>query len=200
MGSEKQSTQSSTQVTPTAEETAYNKLLLERQQAGQAGMIQAQDSSLGLINQLLTGQQLPGYLNTLPGGINQDQTNQMIGETDRYLRPQFQKEGIFDSGSATTARTRAGVDVANQNAQFNVQNLMQLLNLASGQAAQNQTTTASYGSNLSSALAGLRSTSSTSTQTSPNPFLQSFQSSLGNSLGSIRWNPSAAFGIGGKAR
>ena len=67
-----------------------------------------------------------------------------------------------------------------------------MLNLAlSGQAQVQQPIQAGI-NNLSSALAGLRTT--TQTQKSPNPFLQSFQSQLGSTLGGSqfgwRWGTS----------
>ena len=53
MGSTKVQSQSTQTPTPTAEETEMNKMLLERMRATQGGTIQAQQSGLGLINQLL---------------------------------------------------------------------------------------------------------------------------------------------------
>ena len=65
-----------------------------------------------------------------------------------------------------------------------------MLNLGVGGQAQIQSPLLQQSGQLGSQLAGLRST--TQTQTSMNPFLKSFQTSLGNTLGS----PTFGFGQG----
>jgi hypothetical protein len=186
------------QATPTAEETALNKLQLEQAQASQAGTIEAQSNSMNLVNKLLTGSMdLPGYLKTLAGGITEDQTQSMVNQSLRDIAPGFQSQGILDSGTAASIAGRTAGDIRNQNAQFNIGALQNMLNLALSGQAQVQAPVQGVTSQLGSRLAGLRSTTSTSSQSteqySMNPFLKSFQTSLGSSLGSgsfgSAWKP-----------
>jgi hypothetical protein len=198
MGSTKQQESGTTVVnqtttpTPTAEESAFNKLKLEQQQAINPAQTQMMNNAFGLGNQLLTsfGDKNSEMWKSLIGGVTNEQQQSMISEQDRLLKPQFQQQGIYDSGMAATGRLRAATDLSNQNAQFNVGALQNALNLAlSGQAQVQQPALGAAGQ-LGSQLAGLRSvnqsgtTSSMSTQTS-NPFLNSFYSSLGQGLGSL---------------
>ena len=188
MGKEKTTVVSSgtTTPTPTAEETELNRLYLERERAAQSGMIGAQTQGLNLVNQLLTGGTLPGYLGTLTQGIS----SEAIGEQASRLAGQygagFQSLGLGDSGIAYRETARG---IANEllypTEQFNIGNIQNLLNLALSGQAQVQQPVLAQGSTLSSALAGLRSMSYTGTQTTTgmNPFLKSFQTSLGSSLG-----------------
>jgi hypothetical protein len=202
MGREKQSGSTTinqqSQATPTAEETALNKLQLEQAQAAQAGTIEAQSNSMNLVNKLLTGSMdLPGYLKTLAGGITEDQTQSMVNQSLRDIRPGFQSQGILDSGTAMSIAGRTAGDIRNQNAQFNIGALQNMLNLALSGQAQVQAPVQGATSQLGSRLAGLRSTTSSSSQSteqySMNPFLKSFQTSLGSSLGSgsfgSAWKP-----------
>ncbi len=184
--------ESTSQATPTAEETELNKLLLERTKATQAGTIQAQQGGLSLINQLLAGQQPTGELYQQLGGISSEAIGTQATELTRQNLPQFQSLGLTDSGTMMKGISRS---IANEllfpAEQFNIGAKQNLLNLAlSGQAQvqqpiQNQTNT------LATNLAGLRTTTGTSTQTS-NPFLQSFYSQLGKTAGGgnlgFNWN------------
>ncbi len=139
MGEERttQETEQETTVQQTPEEKELNKLLLERQRAAQEGTITAQTGGLDLINQLLTGQDLPGFLQQLPGGISPEaigtQATQLAGKNVAG----FQSLGIADSG---VAFRETAEDIASQilfpAEQFNLQNISQLLNLAVGGQAQ----------------------------------------------------------------
>ena len=210
MGSEKQETKGTTVVnqtttpTPTAEETAFNKLKLEQQQAWNQPQTEMGLSAMKLGNQLLTSFGDPGsqMWQSLIGGVTPEQQQSMIAEQQRYLNPQFQQQGLLDSGLAYTGSLRAATDIANQNAQFNVGALQNALNLAlSGQAQVQQPVLGAAGQ-LGSQLAGLRSynqsgtTSSNQTVTSMNPFLKSFQQSLGQTLGSPKFSM-GPFSMGG---
>jgi len=134
-----------------------------------------------LVNQLLLGQSLPGYLNTLPGGISPDVTQHIVDQSLKDLYPQFQSSGILDSGVAASIAGRTSGDIRASAEQFNIQNLQQLLNLAVGGQAQVQQPMLNTTGQLGQRLSGLRS--STSTVTAMNPFLKSFQQSLGQNLG-----------------
>ena len=205
MGDDKTKTQGtsnqSATTAATPEEEALNKLTLERTQAAQPGMISAQNQGLNLINALLTGQQLPGYLQGLPGGIDANAIGQQASIMAKQYGAGFQNLGISDSGTAFKETARGiGNELLFPAQQFNLQNLMQLLNLGVGGQAQVQSPILAQSGQLSSALAGLRSTSSTgttsSTTTAMNPFLKSFQTSLGSTLGSPKFSV-GPFSMGG---
>lgn len=174
--------------TPTPEETRLNQLDLQLREQNQGAMGDLQASGLNLGNLLLKGMQLPGYLNSLPGGISPDVTQSIVDQSLRDIKPSFQQGGILDSGVAASIGARTAADIRNQSAQFNIQNLSQLLNLALGGQAQVQQPIIGQAGMLGQRLAGLSSISQTgnSSQTTlgMNPFLKSFQTSLGGTLGS----------------
>lgn len=138
---------------------------------------------------------MPGYLNTLPGGISEDVVGSITQQSLQDIMPSFQKSGILDSGTAAQISSRTAADIRNQAAQFNIQNLMQLLNVGVGGQAQVQQPALATSQMLNQSLAGLRSINQTGSSSGVtigmNPFLKSFQTSLGTSLGS------GSFGSGG---
>jgi hypothetical protein len=191
MGGEKQTTstnQNSTQTT-TADPSMVeqNRLDLELRKGNQQGMADIQASGLNLGNLLLRGQSLPGYLNTLPGGISEDVTQQIVDKSLRDVKGFGQQGGLLDSGTLQSIAGRTSGDIRMGSAQFNLQNLSQLLNLALGGQAQVQQPIIGQASALGQRLAGLSSVSQTgnSTQTtkSMNPFMKSFQTGMGSWLG-----------------
>ena len=195
MGGERQSTSTQStqtqQYTPTAEETELNRLELERARASQGGVMQSQQAGLDLVNQLLRGQPLPGYLQGLPGGISPEVTQDLVNQSISDIQPYFAQHGLLDSGVNASISARTAGDIRRGAEEFNIGNRLNLLNLAlSGQAQVQQPVLASS-ANLGNRLAGLRSgTSNTSTSGQSswmgmNPFMKSFQQSLGNSLGSM---------------
>jgi len=193
MGGEKKSettvVNQTTTPQPTAEETALNKLKLEQQQELNPFETRNIKSGLDLSNLLLKGLNLPGYLNTLPGGIDEATTQSIVDQSLKDINPYFAQSNLLDSGVRASAMARTAGDVRRQSATFNLQNLQQLLNLAvGGQAIPVQAAT-NEGVALGQRLAGLRSvnTSGVSTATSkgPNPFLQSFQTGAGTALGNF---------------
>ena len=206
MGKEKQSSsttinQSSTP-TPTAEETRLNQLDLQAREANQQGTIDIQKNSLNLGNLLLQGMQLPGYLQGLPGGISPEVTQGIVDQSLRDIKPSFQQGGILDSGVAASISARTAGDIRMNSEQFNLQNLQQLLNLAVGGQAQIQQPIIGQSQVLGQRLAGLRSTNTTGGSTgmtsSMNPFLKSFQTSLGQSLGGFGYSQNAGLSFGGR--
>ena len=106
MGKEKTTTgttinQTSTP-TPTAEETALNQLQLKEYQNSSAQRQGVTSAGLDLSKLLLTGQQLPGYLQGLPGAISPDVTQSIVDQSLRVIKPSFQQGGILDSGVAAS--------------------------------------------------------------------------------------------------
>jgi len=195
MGKERTTVQTSGTTTPqaTPEERRLNELEIARQEATNPGQIQVQQSGLDLINRLLGGQSLPGYLSTLPQGINETVTQDLTQKAISDLQPTFQQSGLLDSGVNAAISGRVAGDIRRSVAETNMNNLFNLLNLAVGGQAQIQQPLIAQSQILSQRLAGLRSTTSSGTQTNmgANPFMRSFQSSLGSTFGG------ASFGFGG---
>ena len=172
----------SQQATATPQEQAEN----ERQQgiiSGRAGGTEsAFNNAINLINQALTGGNLPGFLSGLPGGISPETIGTEASRVASRAQPGFQSLGIADSGVAFRETAReVGESVLFPAEAFNIQNLLNIANLGlSGQSAVEGQQQARE-SNLGSRLAGLRqisgtgssnSTGSKTTQTlAPNPFL-----------------------------
>ncbi len=184
MGTEKTTVETQQQAKATPEETELNRLSLERTRATQEGLIGVQGAGLDLSQLLLKGQPLPGFLGQLTGGISPE----AIGTQATNLAAQnlagFQSLGIADSGVAfrETAQDIAS-NILFPAEQFNLQNLSQLLNLSLGGQAQVQQPILGQQQALGSQLAGLRTTTGQQTTTAMNPFLKSFQQSLGQTLG-----------------
>lgn len=201
MGTERTTSQEEqqTQVEQTREERELNKLALERARATQGGLIGAQTGGLNLVNQLLAGGELPGFLQGLPGGISPEAIGQQASQLALQNLTGFQGLGIADSGVAFRETAK---DIADRilfpAEQFNIGNIQNLLNLAlSGQANVQQPILGSE-IGLGQRLAGLRGTATTgqTAVTQPNPFLTSFQTSLGQTLGSPGFQ-SGPFTFGG---
>jgi len=206
MSGEKQTqqTQSSQQTTvqPTAEQTALNQLQLGQAQAADPMQRQINQSGMTAINNLLTGQPLPGYLNSLPGGIDENATNTIVNQSLRDVNTQLAKSGagtMMESGASQAIGARTAADTRSQAAQFNLQNLLQLLNIGvGGQASVQQPISATSGQ-LGGRLAGLNSYSSTGnnsqTTIGMNPFMKSFQQTAGKTLGNPTFS-AGPFGFG----
>jgi len=182
MGADKTTTSTNQQATATPEERALLASQGRIQSAGENDQIAMNRNASNLVNQLLTGSALPGYLSGSMG-INEQQTQGMVDQSLKDLYPMFQQSGILDSGVAASIASRTSGDIRNQNAQFNVQSLQQLLNLAIGGQASVQAPMNQNAAQLGNSLAGLRTYNGTSTVKAMNPFLKSFQQSLGQNLG-----------------
>jgi len=213
-------TQQQTSVQATPEEQEMNRLQLEQQRAFQPGQIQAGLSGLELLQQFMTGGELPGHFAGLAGGIQsqgdiplessrigEDITSQLVSESLADITPRFQSSGILDSGVAAEISGRTAGDIRRNVAEsnierelgirqfnigtetsrqgFNMGNLLNLLNLATGAPAQIQQPMLAQQALLSQSLAGQRGMTGTGMQTttSMNPFVKSFQQSLGQGLG-----------------
>jgi hypothetical protein len=190
MGSEKQTTSGSTSSTYTKspEELEQYKQSNAIGAAAMPGQIAANEAGLSAVTKLLTGQALPGYLEQLPGGINEERIASMNKYSLRDLNNQLAASGtgsFMESGAAQQAGVRAAMDTRNQAAQYNLNNLMQLLNIGVGGQASVQQPISTYSGQLAGLVRGTGSTTgtSTSTVTSMNPFLKSLQQGAGTSLG-----------------
>lgn len=235
---------STTTPTPTAEETAMNQLQLKQAKELDPYQTNVNKSALGLANQLLTGQNLPGYLNPLTQGITSNQQystpnyidpmygnlgegaiSDLTGKALGDLNTQLAMSGagtFLESGASQAIGAKTSGDIRRQSyesnierqlaikeyneamrkqqeegniniqqtkEQFNLGQLLNLLNLATGSSAQVQAPILTSTGQLSSRLSGLRTTNTSGTQTtdstktSMNPFLKSFQQGAGASLG-----------------
>src|ERR1700741_5251076 len=142
---------------PTPTETALMNNELTLSNTALPGQLQNQGYAQGLQGLLMTGQNLPGYLSALPGGISQGQSMNEAALGTQAGAVTAQSMGGLDTGSYQQSTANAAANTLNQNAQFNVQNLAQLMNLASGNAYQNVGMTSSNNAMLgqqSGALAG----------------------------------------------
>lgn len=188
MGKDKTTTvvNSNTQPTATPEETRLNQMDIAMRERIDPLMAQTQEAGMGLINKLLLGEtNLPGFFGQIGTGISEPMISDISQNALRDLYPQFQSQGILDSGTAASVAGRTAGDVRRSVSEYNLNNKINLLNLALSGQAQVQQPVLGQAANLGSRLAGLRSTSTQGTQTSygQNPFLKSFQTSLGSSLG-----------------
>ncbi len=180
-----QTAQTTVQETP--ELKRLNQLGLQRAEAGQEQALGLQQAGGSLVTSLLTGQPLPGYLESLPGGISESATSRIVQGALEDVRPGLQKSGLLDSGIRAELETETAADIRAQSEQFNIQNLMQLLNVAFGGQASNQQAALGQSGQLAQSLAGLRGQTATGsseqTKFGANPFLKSFQQSFGKQLG-----------------
>jgi len=217
MGKTKTTTETVQKAEPTEEERELNRMQLEQQKAIQPYAIPMQQQAYTLGQQLLTGQQLPGYLGQLPQGatateiplsagvFGEDLTSEIVRESMRDIMPQFEAMGLpIESGVAQSVMGRTAGDIRRQVGESNLErqlmirganvdvqmatqyqnlnNLLNLLNLAVGGQAQIQQPVIQTGATLGQRLAGLRTITGQQTQTR-NPFLESFYGSLGSSMG-----------------
>jgi len=168
MGSPKTSTSTSTTTTATEEEKQMQAAQLAQFKQYEPAQTKMYNEAFGLGSQLLTsfGNKDSDMWKSLIGGVTDEQSQRMIAEQDRYLKPQLQSQGIYDSGTAVTGRMRAATDLSNQNAQFNIGALQNALNLALSGQAQVQGPAIQSQGNLSTALAGLRAQTGGGTQKS----------------------------------
>jgi len=167
---------------PTATESSLMNNELAVSNAALPGTISNTQSAQNLQGLLMNGQSLPGYLSSLPGGVSQGQSMNEAQLGNQGVATQFQSMGGLDSGSAAQAMAGNYANTLNSNSQFNVENLANLLNLASGQAYQNAGLTSNNNSMLGSqsgALAGSNQTNTT------NPFLTNLMGGLGNTANMV---------------
>jgi hypothetical protein len=175
-GKSKQQQQTTPEATP--QERELNVLDLELRKALQPQLIDVNKLALGLSGELLSGGQLPGFLGDLPGGISPEVTQNIVDESLEDVATSAQLGGILDSGVTQELGARTAADIRTQAEQFNIQNLLQLLNLAVGGTAQVQQPALGFGQQLSARLAGLRSEATTGRQTTTE-----FGASLGDVTG-----------------
>lgn len=195
MGNTKSTTKTSSQTsgetkyTATPEEQELQRLQLERIKASQNQNIALDKLAGQSVETLLSGGELPGNLAPLSRGIDKNATNSMVNQSLQALYPQFQSQGILDSGTAAMVAGRTAGDIYRGAQEFNIGTLLNLLNLGVGGQASVQGPTLSTSGQLSSALAGLRTintkgSASGSSSAISNPFLTNFYGAAGSTAGS----------------
>ena len=175
MGSPKISstTQNTTSTaTATPEEQAMQATQLKQFQGYEPFQTQMLQNMFSTGNNLLNSVNQPNSdaWKTLLGGVTEQQTRNSMNISDRALRGSFQQQGIYDSGTAASARMRSGADIANTNAQFNVGALQNALNLALGGSAQVQQAGQGNANSLASSLQGLRTITGQTSGIQRSPF------------------------------
>ena len=149
-------TSSTTQVIPTEMETKLNQQTFDMTQFMMPFQQDMYKNLAGNINAILTGQtpMAKGI-----GGIGEEDTQRQVNDSLRSIMPQFQQNGLMDSGSAIQAGARSAADIRNANAQFNVSAAQNLFNVATGGQSNLQNQGTALTSVLGAQLAGLRGTS-----------------------------------------
>ena len=189
--STQQSSAQQTTYTPTDTEKQILANNLTLQNAALPGQMNMNALGMGDVSTLLAGGTLPGNLGKLSTGIDTNAQNYMANQAVNSANAGLNAQGLADSGVGAVARARTAGDIYSSAAQFNIQTLQQLLNQGiGGQASVQSPILTGQGQNLS-ALAGLRGISTTGTSTTTaNPFLNSLYGAAGNSFGggNIKFN------------
>lgn len=173
MGTQKTTTNTTTsqQATATPEETRLNQMDIAMREKIDPLMAQTQAGGLGLINKLLLGgTDLPGFFGEMGQGINENMTQNIVKQSLRDLYPQFQSQGILDSGTAASVAGRTAGDIRTNVAEYNLNNKLNLLNLAFSGQGQVQQPVLNQSSILGQRLAGLRSVNNNLQSSTKNPF------------------------------
>lgn len=181
MGKEKTTTIQEPESTP--EMTEMNKLLLEQFQQTVGPQTQLQLQGMDLLSQIFSGaENLPGIFGEMGAGISPETIGTQAASLAKQYGPGFQNLGIADSGVAFQ-QTAQGIanELLFPAEQINLAAQQNLLNLALGGQAQVQQPMMAGQGMLGQQLAGL--TSMTQTQYGMNPFIKSYQQSMGAWLG-----------------
>lgn len=188
------SSSQNTQWTPTPEETELNKLYLSQMKEMDPLTRQLNQAGGSAVLNLLQGKELPGYLGKLSGGITEEMTADIANRSIKDIQPFFGQAGLLDSGVNAQISSRTAGDVRRASAEFNINNLMQLLNVGVGGQASVVGTTQQTGNTLSSALAGLRSSNTTGTYANQGRTSGSTFGWGANLFGGICWVAAELFG------
>jgi hypothetical protein len=203
MGQEKGSTvtNTTTQATPTPAELEMQNVQLQQFKDIAPQQTDYYKSAYNLSNLLLGGQELPGSFKSIFGGLDENAIGTQAANYAQKSMPGMQSLGILDSGESLRSISKG---IANEvmfpAKEYNSNLLLNLLNLATGQASQGTSQFQGGTNTLAQSLAGLRSINQQGTTTtySMNPFLKSFQQSAGTSLGNgsfgSAWKPTPGTG------
>lgn len=193
-------TSSTTQSTPPGYVNDLNQAQAQAQQSLIPGQTKLQqtgiDAAQNIYNAFANNTPLTGYLGQLQGVTPEDQQS-IVNQSLRDIYPQFQGGGILNSGAAASIAARTASDLRGQFAQFNVGALQNLLNLVNTGQAQVQQPINAQSAVLSSRLNGLNTTTTQGAGNTAtygqNPFVNSFETSAGGTLGSPRFQGQGIF-------
>lgn len=158
--------------TATPEERELMALQVAAQKEIQPQQLGVQKTGLELVNKLLAGEtNLPGFFGQIGAGISEDITSEISQKAVSDILPSFQSSGILDSGVAASVAARTAGDIRRASEEFNIGNKLNLLNLALSGQAQVQQPILYQSNQLASQLAGLRTTTTTGTQTTTSPWM-----------------------------
>jgi len=157
-----------------------------------------EDTISGLVQKSL-GDIAPQFqhLGVLDSGVAASLSNELAGDIRLQTDQSNKQIGLgIDQSNIQNQVAADQFDIQNQFSQksFDTNNLLALLNLTLGGSTSLQGPALQNQSQLSGNLAGLRGTTGISTETSMNPFMKGFQTSLGSTLG----NPFGAYADIGK--
>ena len=171
-GSGQQASTTTYKQSPTEE--ALSKLQLGQAQAFDPMQRQLNQAAGQNVMSLLQGQDLPGYLKSLPYGISEQMTGDIANRAIKDIQPFFGQAGLLDSGVNAAVSARTAGDVRRASAEFNINNLMQLLNIGVGGQAQVQQPALQTQSTLAGLVKGTGTTSTNSSYSYQQPFAQTF--------------------------
>lgn len=159
---QQQATTSTVTPTMTPEEKEIQGLQLGAYKETLPYQTATQKAGLQFINRLLAGERdLGGFFDKLGLGISPELTSDIARQSVTDIMPQFQTSGILDSGVAASVAGRVAGDVRRSAAEYNLQNKIQLLNLALSGATNLQQPALQQAGMLNQSLAGLRPVTTT---------------------------------------
>ena len=180
MGREKTTSDTNQTRERTDDQKRLDTLDLGLREAGQEGLLELQDLGQILSASILRGESGPGAFGDDLFGLSDEDITDMSRRAVEDIQPSFQKSGILDSGVAAEISGQVAGDTRMAASEFNVGAMQNLLNLAFGGQAQVQSPGLSRAASAGSRMAQFGTTTGSSTQTAMNPFLKSFQQSVGS--------------------
>jgi len=137
-------------------EARLNELDLAFRESIQGGLEGSTGAGLDILTRILRGEELPGNLAGIAGGISPEVTDRLVGQALGDVAPQFQALGLSDSGVRARVGGEISADIRASSERFNITNRLNLLKSGFTGIASVQQPALFAGSTLGSRLAGLR--------------------------------------------
>jgi hypothetical protein len=147
------------------QEVALNELDLALRQGIQGGLAGSTGAGLGALTAILRGEELPGNLAGIAGGISPEVTQRTVDQALSDVAPQFQSLGLSDSGVRARLGAEMSGDIRAANERFNIQNRLNLLKAGLTGISQVQQPAFLFSQGLGQRLAGLRGTTTQTDRT-----------------------------------
>lgn len=151
---------------PSAEETALQKLELERRSAIQPQLLQSDQNLFHLLEPLSRGQAPGGMFAGVGQGISSDTMNRIIQDSLTATTPSFEKSGLLDSGVRASLQSRMVGDIMTQSELYKQREVYNLLSFIVGAPGIAQEPIINEAGTLSNSLSALRGTTTTSSGSS----------------------------------